>query len=158
MAACSSSSRFKVRARWPSFKPSSTFFATSSFFTPALSRFASFSRRGMALSSVPMSARISSVLMVSTSELGFTRPSTCTTSGSLKKRTTSQMASVSRMFARNWLPRPSPWLAPATRPAMSTNSTVAGTILAGWSISASFSRRSSGTGTMPTLGSMVAKG
>ena len=28
-------------------------------------------------------------------------PATCTTSGSPKKRTTSQMASVSRMFARN---------------------------------------------------------
>ena len=52
-----------------------------------------------------------------------------------------QMASVSRMFARNWLPRPSPWLAPATKPAMSTNSTVAGTIFAGWSISASACRR-----------------
>ena len=32
------------------------------------------------------------------------------------------MASTSRMLARNWLPRPSPWLAPRTRPAMSTNS------------------------------------
>ena len=56
------------------------------------------------------------------------------------------MASVSRMFARNWLPRPSPWLAPATRPAMSTNSTVAGTILAGWSISASFCQTIVGNG------------
>src|SRR5258708_3496476 len=37
------------------------------------------------------------------------------------------MASVSRMVARNWLPRPSPLLAPATRPAMSTNSMAAGT-------------------------------
>ena len=45
-----------------------------------------------------------------------------------------------------------PWLAPATKPAMSTNPTVAGTIFAGWSISASARRRSSGTGTMPTLG------
>ena len=50
---------------------------------------------------VAMSASMSSVLMVSTSLLGSTRPATCTTSGSPKKRTTSQMASVSRMFARN---------------------------------------------------------
>ena len=96
--------------------------------------------------------------MVSTSLLGSTRPATCTTSGSPKKRTTSQMASVSRMFARNWLPRPSPWLAPATRPAMSTNSMVAGTMRVGWSMFASASRRASGTGTTPTLGSMVANG
>ena len=96
--------------------------------------------------------------MVSTSESGSTRPDTCTTSGSPKKRTTSQMASVSRMFARNWLPRPSPWLAPATRPAMSTNSTVAGTMRAGSSMAARASSRASGTGTTPTLGSMVANG
>ena len=37
------------------------------------------------------------------------------------------MASVFRMLVRNWLPMPSPLLAPFTRPAMSTNSTVAGT-------------------------------
>ena len=105
-----------------------------------------------------MSARMSSVLMVSTSLSGFTLPATCTTSGSLKKRTTSQIASVSRMLAKNWLPRPSPWLAPSTKPAMSTNSTVAGTMRAGWSISARRFRRASGTGTTPTLGSIVAKG
>ena len=112
----------------------------------------------MAFSTVAMSAKMSSVLIVSTSDCGSTLPATWVTSGSPKKRTTSAMASVSRMFARNWLPRPSPWLAPATKPAMSTNSTVAGTIFAGWSISASACRRSSGTGTMPTLGSMVANG
>ena len=123
-----------------------------------MSRFASFSKRGRAFSMVAMSASMSSVLMVSTSLLGSTRPATCTTSGSPKKRTTSQMASVSRMFARNWLPRPSPWLAPATRPAMSTNSMVAGTMRVGWSMFASASRRASGTGTTPTLGSMVANG
>ena len=37
------------------------------------------------------------------------------------------MESHSRMLARNWLPRPSPLLAPFTRPAMSTNSTEVGT-------------------------------
>ena len=56
------------------------------------------------------------------------------------------------------MPRPSPFDAPSTRPAMSTNSTVAGTTLSVSYILASVSRRSSGTGTMPTFGSMVAKG
>ena len=40
-------------------------------------------------------------------------------------------ASVSRMFARNWLPSPSPCDAPFTSPAMSTNSTTAGTMRSG---------------------------
>ena len=60
------------------------------------------------------------------SEAGSTRPSTCTTSSSAKTRTTWQIASASRMLARNLLPRPSPSLAPLTMPAMSTNDTVAG--------------------------------
>ncbi len=76
----------------------------------------------------------------------------------LKARTTWQMAWHSRMWARNLLPRPSPLDAPATRPAISTNSTVAGTTLSVSYILARTSRRSSGTGTMPTFGSMVAKG
>ena len=41
---------------------------------------------------------------------------------------------------------------------MSTNSMVAGTMRVGWSMFASASRRASGTGTTPTLGSMVANG
>ena len=43
-------------------------------------------------------------------------------------------------------------------PAMSTNSTVAGRILAEPKTSASFGSRSSGTPTTPTFGSMVANG
>ena len=62
------------------------------------------------------------------------------------------------MWARNLLPRPSPLDAPATRPAISTNSTVAGTTLFVSYILARVSRRLSGTGTIPTFGSMVAKG
>ena len=69
-----------------------------------------------------------------------------------------QIASASRILARNWLPSPSPSLAPRTIPAMSTKETVAGTTLALWNISASFSRRASGSGTTPTFGSIVAKG
>jgi hypothetical protein len=46
----------------------------------------------------------------------------------------------------------------ATSPAMSTNSTTAGTTFCGCAISAITSRRRSGTSTMPTFGSMVQKG
>ena len=48
------------------------------------------------------------------------RPSTWVTSPSSKQRTTWAIASHSRMLARNWLPSPSPFDAPRTRPAMST--------------------------------------
>ena len=92
------------------------------------------------------------------SETGSTLPDTWMTFASSKQRTTLTMASVSRMCARNWLPRPSPLLAPATRPAMSTNSTMAGTMRSGLTMSDSLPRRGSGSSTMPTLGSMVQKG
>jgi len=45
-----------------------------------------------------------------------------------------------------------------TRPAISTNSTMAGVFLLVCQISASLSRRLSGTATMPLFGSMVQKG
>jgi hypothetical protein len=51
--------------------------------------------------------------MTSMSDSGSTLPATCTTFSSSKQRTTWAIASVSRMWARNWLPRPSPLLAPA---------------------------------------------
>ena len=51
-----------------------------------------------------------------------------------------------------------PSLAPFTSPAMSTNSTVAGTVRSGLTIPASTSSRASGTWTMPVFGSMVANG
>ena len=66
------------------------------------------------------------MLMVSMSPPGSIRPSTWITSGSSKTRTTWQMASLSRMAARNLLPRPSPSEAPFTIPAMSTKVTMAG--------------------------------
>src|SRR3569623_1223514 len=68
------------------------------------------------------------------------------------------MASHSRMLPRNWLPRPSPWLAPFSRPAMSTKLMRAGMICADLAITASLSRRASGTATSPVLGSMVQNG
>ena len=85
-------------------------------------------------------------------------PSTCVMLSSSKQRNTWMMASVSRMFPRNLLPRPSPFDAPFTSPAMSTISQVAGTILPGCTSSASFVRRSSGTVITPTLGSIVQNG
>jgi hypothetical protein len=86
----------------------------------------SFSRRGIAFSTVCRSARISSVWIVEMSSAGETLPSTWVTSSSRKTRVTWQIASDSRMWLRNLLPRPSPSEAPRTMPAMSTNWTVAG--------------------------------
>ena len=96
--------------------------------------------------------------MTEMSDTGSTLPSTWMTSSSSKHRTTCTMASHSRMFARNLFPSPAPSAAPLTRPAMSTNSHVVGTMLVVPLIPASVARRSSGTGTMPELGSMVQKG
>ena len=91
------------------------------------------------------------------SELGETLPSTCTTSPSSKARTTWQMASASRMLARNLLPSPSPSDAPRTMPAMSTKSTVAGRIYAAEDLGEPreplVRQRDD-----PTLGSIVANG
>ena len=98
---------------------------------------ASFSSRGIAFSTVWRSARIISVWMVEMSEAGLTSPSTWVTSSSRKTRVTWQIAADSRMCERNLLPSPSPSEAPLTMPAMSTNSTVAGRILADPKISAS---------------------
>jgi hypothetical protein len=53
---------------------------------------------------------------------------------------------------------PSPLDAPATSPAMSTNSTTAGITFSGLAIAASAASRESGTSTMPTLGSIVQNG
>ncbi len=56
------------------------------------------------------------------------------------------------------MPRPSPFDAPLTSPAMSTNSIVAGTMRSDAEIFASTSSRASGTVTTPTLGSIVQNG
>src|ERR1700712_845961 len=68
------------------------------------------------------------------------------------------MALVERMLAKNWLPKPSPLLAPLTRPAISTISITLGTTFLGLTISVSLVRRSSGTVITPTFGSIVQKG
>jgi hypothetical protein len=115
-------------------------------------------QRARLFSTVARSARHSSVWITSMSATGSTLPATWITFSSSKQRTTLTVASVSRMCARNWLPRPSPWLAPATSPAMSTNSTIAGTIFSGFTIPASACSRGSGSSTMPTFGSIVQNG
>src|SRR3989338_2366860 len=67
------------------------------------------------------------------------------------------MPSVSRMLARNWLPSPSPLLAPATSPAMSTNSTLNG--FTGSPVTpSSSSALLSVAGTLAVLGRMVVNG
>ena len=100
----------------------------------------------------------SSVSITSLSRTGFTVPSTWVTFSSSKQRSTWIMASVSRIFAKNLLPNPSPLLAPFTSPAMSTISTVVGTMRSGCTSSANLLRRSSGTVITPTFGSIVQKG
>jgi hypothetical protein len=122
--------------------------AALGFFLAGLRRF----------SSAAMSARINSELMISMSRIGSTVPSSWMMSSFSKQRTTWTMASVSRMLARNWLPRPAPSEAPLTRPAMSTNSMAVGTSFCEPEIFESTASRESGTVTMPTFGSMVQNG
>lgn len=101
--------------------------------------------------------------------------------GAVWQHITWTIESHSLMLERNWLPRPSPLLAPFTSPAMSTNSTVVGTcctvggrqsrgrrherrsgqgLTIFWvlDILPRISKRRSGTATMPMLGSIVQKG
>ena len=90
---------------------------------------------------------------------GSTRPSGWGTPESrLWQRTTWQIASVSRIEARNWLPSPSPSEAPLTRPAMSWKEIVAGTSSELRTVSPICSSRSSGTWAIATLGSIVVNG
>ena len=120
--------------------------------------FAFFSSASTRFSRLSRSASISSVSIVSMSAIGSILPSTWVTSPSSKQRTTCAIASTSRMLARNWLPSPSPFEAPRTRPAMSTKVSRVGTICADLASCASASSRGSGTATSPTFGSMVQNG
>ena len=67
------------------------------------------------------------------------------------------MASTSRIFPKNLFPKPSPLLAPRTKPAISTISICVGTILLGFTSLANLLKRSSGTSTKPMFGSIVQK-
>ena len=68
------------------------------------------------------------------------------------------MASTSLICDRNLLPSPSPLDDPFTNPAISVNSNVAGIVFLGLYKSLKNFTRSSGTVTIPTFGSIVAKG
>ncbi len=167
-------SRWKLRTR--RFSSSPRFFSSERAGLPSVKWGMSFSSRAFwaraslspplalratfcsCFSQLSRSAKISSRSMISMSRLGSTLLDTWITLSSSKQRTTWAMASVSRMLARNLLPRPSPLEAPATRPAMSTNSMVVGSTRSGLTISARAFRRASGIGTMPLFGSMVQNG
>ena len=62
------------------------------------------------------------------------------------------------MCDKNLLPKPSPFDAPLTKPAMSVNSNEVGTTFSGVTISSNTSSLLSGTTTTPTFGSIVANG
>ena len=105
-------------------------------------------------STVSRSARASSTSTTRRCSSGSSGPGT---SSSLNARSTNTIASTSRMFERNLLPRPSPLLAPSTSPPMSTTCTLACTVFFVLDISARASRRRSGTWATPMFGSFVAK-
>ena len=77
-------------------------------------------------STVSRSASASSISTTRRCSIGSRGP---VTSSSSNARSTNTIASTSRMLARNLLPRPSPLLAPSTRPPMSTTCTAAWTTL-----------------------------
>ena len=155
----SSSVRATVKAGRPASSAASIFARTPSSPMAVLSpRLTSRAMRSRRFRTESRSASISSVLMISMSRTGSTLPATWWMSSCSKQRTTCTTASTSRMCVRNLLPRPSPWLAPLTRPAMSTNSIAAGMTTPVLAMRWSSYSRASGTVTMPTLGSMVQKG
>ena len=159
MASCSCGARPSARTGCPASRPARTRSRIASSARASWSPALAMRRlRSMTRSAVARSASASSRSSTSMSLRGDTSPATCTTLSSSKQRTTWAMAWVSRMWARNWLPRPSPLAAPATRPAMSTNSIALGTTRAGCTMSAMRCRRGSGTGTTPVFGSMVQNG
>ncbi len=148
-----------VRAGRPAASASRTASSQASSAIASLSPdFAPLPTRPSRRSTCSKSARISSVSIVSMSASGSMRPSGWGTPVSWWQRTTWQIASVSRIEARNWLPRPSPSEAPLTRPAMSWKSIVAGTSSELRTVSATAASRSSGTWATATFGSIVVNG
>jgi hypothetical protein len=117
-----------------------------------------FSTLGSLASTVSRSFSCNSISITSLSRTGSTEPSTWVILSSSKHLRTWMIASVSRMLARNLLPNPSPLLAPFTKPAISTISTVVGTTLWGFTSLSSSVSLSSGTVITPILGSIVQKG
>ena len=126
ISASSSSGTSKDLAILPASRCALIASTSSSSFASVLSILACLEIFAILLSRISISEKISSRLMVSISLAGSIDPSTWIILVSSKQRTTCTIASTSRMFARNWFPRPSPLLAPFTSPAISTNSMVAG--------------------------------
>ena len=113
----SSAERGAVKARLPASRWARSFSATASDSFASLSPpRASFSALSRARVTASRSESTSSVWIVSMSATGSSAPATWTMSLSSKQRTTSTIASTSRMCWRNLLPRPSPLDAPLTRP------------------------------------------
>ena len=155
----SSSFELKVRAGLPFSIWSITLFTNSIFFcailSPDLDILIFFSLK---FSKVSRSFICSSISIVSLSLIGSTDPSTWTTLSSSKQRITCIIAFVSRILAKNLFPKPSPLLAPLTSPAISTISTVVGTIFWGLTNFEILSNLLSGTEITPTFGSIVQNG
>ncbi len=157
--ATSSSSVGNVRALCPPLQCFDRREITSNFFFSfSPPDFTNFSVFVYCFSSVSKSANSNSVSMISASRTGSTDPSIWVILSSLKQRTTCIIAATCLICPKNRLPRPSPLLAPSTRPAISVNSTVAGETFCGLNIFLSFSRRWSGSFTIPIWGSIVQKG
>ena len=109
-------------------------------------------------STLSKSAKINSKLITSISYNGSTPPATWVMFSSSKHLTTWQIASTSRMWLKNLFPNPSPLDAPFTIPAISVNSNDVGTVFLGSTSSVNLFNLWSGTSTIPTFGSIVAKG
>ncbi len=143
--ACNRASRIRLRKAC----------STCASLLPVLAARLTFSRR---FSTVSKSFNCNSISIVSLSRIGLTLPSTWTILSLSKQRNTWMIALHSLIFAKNWLPKPSPLLAPFTKPAISTISTVAICTRSGFTNSSNLAIRGSGTLTTPMLGSMVQNG
>lgn len=104
------------------------------------------------------SFKISSLEIIYRSRTGFTSASVWVTSSSSNARTTWNIPSTYLILLKKWLPKPYPFEAPLTKPAISTIDKTAETSDFGLNIWQSLSNLGSGTGTTALLGSMVQKG
>ena len=120
----SSSSKSIKRIGISCSKFSRIFFKVLTSFIASLSLVVSafFSCFNILLVTISKSARINSVLIISTSLIGSVAPSTWVIPASSKHLTTSTIASTSLIWDKNLFPKPSPFEAPFTKPAISVNS------------------------------------
>ena len=156
----SSESKLASQAIFSSFKTFITLLTISTSFNNFLSWvFCAFLEiLDKTFSKVCMSANISSKLIVSKSLFGSTEFETCRMFLLSKHLTTCTIKSTSLIFDKNLLPNPSPFEAPATKPAISTNSKVALTIFLVLTMFANFVNLRSFNSTILIFGSIVVKG